>query len=409
MDRSKIDSMTTINEAHIMKRFVAAFLDMALAVFLFFLLSMTLMTSIANKAMGYSDLSFKYSRYQVATHLFMYQQANADSTVSLIEVKDYEKAIDPNTDSKIISIVDIDTENSTYILNHVRYYYLSYLTGKDVEMPESSTKTYDMVADCFVSPNYEKKVGDSDKLPIDYYTEEYFNNSILKVNEDGKDLVDVIDGHASFKEGVDEAAALKYIKNIAYSAQKMFYYEDYIQDLQTKAKWIQVFIFIPPYVFVMLLVYLLFPMIFKNGETLGKITMHLAVISKDGYRAKKRQIIFRFLVFFVEISLSLFIVGIGLASFITLGVGILILLVATLISKRNRSPHDYAALTVVIDGRTSVWFDDAKSEQSHVDEFNDNLSSYKEYKEINKNVIQVGGEIIDPTIKKEVEEARKKK
>ena len=82
---------------------------------------------------------------------------------------------------------------------------------------------------------------------------------------------------------------------------------------------------------------------------------------------------------------------------------------ATLISKRNRSPHDYAALTVVIDARTSVWFDDAKSEQSHVDEFNDNLSSYKEYKEINKNVIQVGGEIIDPTIKKEVEEARKKK
>ena len=412
MDREKIESMTSIQEAHIFRRFVAAFLDALLGIFLFFLLSMTAMTSIANKAFGYSDLHQKYARYQTATHLFMYQQANMDGSVSLIEVKNYEKEINPEMDSRIISIVDIDTEDSSYILDHLRYFYISYLTGENVEVPESATKEYDLIDDDLVDPNYEKAIDEDGTLPKDYYTEKYFTYTILEADKDeGSELFDIdkATDRASFKEEHDEKVALKYIKNKAYSAQKMFYDSDYIQAMQKRAKWIQVFIFVPPYVVIMCLEYLLVPMLFKYGETLGKKTMHISVISKDGYTAKKRQIIFRFLVFFAEISLSLFVVGIGITSFITAGVGVLILLIATLISKTNRAPHDYAALTLVVDERKSVWFDSPLTEQAHVDEFNANIKSLNTYDELGKNVIQIKGEIIDPEIKKEVEEENKKK
>ncbi|MCR5332844.1 MAG: RDD family protein [Bacilli bacterium] len=409
MDRSKIEKMTSINEAHIVRRLIAAILDALLGIFLFFLLSMTAMTAIANKAFGYSDLHQVYARYQTASHLYMYQQANNDGSVSLIEVKDYEKEIDPEKDSKIISIVDIDTETPSYVLEHIRYYYLSFLTGENIEVPESVTREYDIVKDNLVDPNYDKAL-ENGQLPKEFYTEEYFSKEILKVESDGQYYFDVDENFkASIKEGVDETAVMKYIKNVGYSAQKGLYYADYMQAMNKRAKWIQVFIFVPPYVLVMCLEYLLVPMLFKNGETLGKKTMHICLLAKDGYAIKKRQVIFRFLVFFVEISLSLFVVGVGMMSFVTGAVGVLILFAATLISKTNRSPHDYAAATVVIDERTSVFFESPLSEKQHVDAFNENISSLNEYNEIGKNVIQVGGEIIDPELKKEIESKRKEK
>ena len=42
-------------------------------------------------------------------------------------------------------------------------------------------KHYDMVNDHFVSPDYQENVKDTTNLPKDYYTENWFNKEILKV------------------------------------------------------------------------------------------------------------------------------------------------------------------------------------------------------------------------------------
>ncbi len=409
MSREKISSMSDIKEAHIVRRSIAALLDAVVAIFLFFLLMTYATTPIANKAMGYSDLHQDYTRYQTASHLYIYQQSNEDGSVSLIEVKDYEKAIDVNKDSKIVSLINISEEKPDYLLEHLRYYYLSFLTGEDIELPESATRTYDIVEDKFVSPHYQEVVPGTDLLPKDYYTEEFFNRNILQIGQEGDNYFDTptFDTRAVMKEGVDEAAAMKFLKLQSNAAQKELYYTDYMQDMNKKAKGIQVFIIFVPYFFVMSLVYFLPTMLFKNGETLGKITMHVCVISKDGYKAKKRQIIFRFIVFLAELTLSFFILGIGITSLATAGVGVFLLFLATLFTPNYRSLHDLAAATMVIDSRTSVWFESKEKEDAKVEEFNKNLESYNDYKADSKNVIQVGGEIVDPELKKEIESKQK--
>ena len=411
MSREAIKTMTDIKEAHIVRRSIAALLDAVLAVFLFFLLMMYVTTPIANKAMGYSDLHQDYLRYQSASHLYVYQQANEDGSVSLIEVKDYEKAIDVDKDSTIVSLINISEEKPEYLLEHLRYYYLSYLTGENIELPESNTRTYDMVEDHFVSPHYLDVVEGTELLPKDYYNEEYFNRNILQIGQEGDNYFDTptFDTRAVMKEGVDEAAAMKFLKLQANAAQKELYYSDYMQAMNKKAKNIQLFIIFVPYFVVLPLVYFLPSMLFKNGETLGKLSMHICVISKDGYKAKKRQIIFRFFVFLVELTLSCFILGVGVTSLATAGVGIFLLFLATVFVPKYRSLHDLAAATMVIDSRTSVWFESKEKEDAKIKEFNENLESYNDYKTESKNVIQVGGEIVDPELKKEFEKKQKVK
>lgn len=413
MSRELISSMSDIKEAHIVRRSIAALLDAVLAVFLFFLLMMYATTPIANKTMGYSDLHQDYVHYQTASHLYLYQQANEDGSVTLIDVKDYEKAIDVNKDSKIVSLINISEESSQYLLDHLRYYYLNYLTGIDIEVPESATKTYDIVADKLVDPHFQEVVPGTDKLPSEYYTEEFFNYNILQIGQAGEGMnyfdTASLSQRAIIKDGVDEKACMKFIKVRANEAAKQLYYTDYMQEMNKKANRIQVFIIFVPYFLVLTLVYFVPSMCFKNGETLGKITMHVCLLSKDGYKVKKRQVIFRFLVFLVELTLSFFILGIGLTSLATGGVGIFLLFIATVFTPKYRSLHDLAAATMVIDSRTSVWFESKEKEDAKVQEFNENLQSYNDYKTENKNVIQVGGEIVDPELKKEIEDKKKTK
>ena len=51
----------------------------------------------------------------------------------------------------------------------------------------------------------------------------------------------------------------------------------------------------------------------------------------------------------------------------------------------------------------------AEKEDAKIKEFNENLESYNDYKTESKNVIQVGGEIVDPELKKEFEKKQKVK
>ena len=107
------------------------------------------------------------------------------------------------------------------------------------------------------------------------------------------------------------------------------------------------------------------------------------------------------------LSFSAFVVGIGLTSLATLGIGILILLLCTLISKQKRAPHDYAAMTIVVDTPKSVWFESPEEEIKYAEELEEKMAKYKNTQIIDKKVIQVGSTIIDEEVKKEFEESKK--
>src|SRR5574344_1970209 len=411
MKNENSEPLHSIVEAGIGKRLGAAILDGLVAIFLWLFLAMIVMTPIANAGLGYSaNMNLGY-QYQIASHLYVYQQQDDNGDISIVEVKDMTEKVDANKESQISSLTKQTNLEPAYLLSHLYYYYSSFLTGENVELPNpTSSKTYDMVKDHFVSPDYLDVVADTQLKPVEYYTVKWFNNEILSVSDKGADYFDNTDENvlATIKEGVDADKAITFLNSLISNAQGDLYYRDYYVKINNTIKWNQAFIIIPPYISVMGILYLLIPMLSKNGETIGKKICHLAVISKDGYSAKKRQILFRFFVFFVEISLSLFAIGVNFTSIATLGVGVFILLMATLISKSHRAPHDYAALTLEIDAQKSVWFDSPVIEQLRIDERKTKMERYTSSKVENKNIIQIGGKIIDEDLKKQVEEAQAK-
>lgn len=89
--------------------------------------------------------------------------------------------------------------------------------------------------------------------------------------------------------------------------------------------------------------FLMFPLIFKERQTLGKKLMGLAVVSrKDGIVAKRTQYLVRFLAFYViEILLTIF----------TFGIPLIVSVSMLFFSKERITLHDYLSATLVVDTR----------------------------------------------------------
>ena len=176
------ETLTSIVEVNVAKRTLAAFLDLLIAIFTFFLLAMEVMVPIANATLHYNENVNNGQIYQTSSHLFMYEQTKENGEKELIHVKEYTEKLNPNLDARIVSLSNNQDYDSSLYLDNLRYYYLSFLTGENVEMPnDREGKHYDMVNDHFVSPDYQENVKDTTILPKDYYTENWFNKEILKV------------------------------------------------------------------------------------------------------------------------------------------------------------------------------------------------------------------------------------
>lgn len=95
--------------------------------------------------------------------------------------------------------------------------------------------------------------------------------------------------------------------------------------------------------------FLIIPLFFKDGETLGKRMFKLCLVNKLGYRYSKIQLIPRFLLFVAVVVVLYFVVGINL---ISLGILTFIALVSytlTVFTKDHKAIHDYVAGTLVVD------------------------------------------------------------
>ena len=98
-----------------------------------------------------------------------------------------------------------------------------------------------------------------------------------------------------------------------------------------------------------LIFFLVIPLFFKDGETLGKRMFKLCLANKLGYRISKIQLIPRFLLFVAIVVVLYFVVGIGI---ISLGILTFIALVSytlTVFTKGHKAIHDYIAGTIVVD------------------------------------------------------------
>lgn len=389
------------------KRLFAGIMDAAVFIFVFLAMALWVFTFIANAAFRYNDINNVGKRYHLATHLFLAQKIDDDGNLVVVPVKDSTGNMN---DYSELTLYSSSNENPSFYIERIYYYYHNFKTNVDIELPTNGE--YDPINDHFASPEYSQEI--NGVLPVDLYTNEWFSKEILKV-EEADSFFEIASESDSYlasikvKEGSNNSEVITFLKNRAYEATGDMYHSDYFQAIEKQIEKIQYFIFLPPFAISYGIFFILIPLLFKDGQTLGKKTMAVAVISFDGYSAKKRQILFREVLLFIVIFLLGIVVGIGLTSFAIMAAGVVLLFIGTLIPKNKRSIFDYAAYTIVIDSIHSVWFKNKVDEARHQQELEDNMSKYKKYIPENPNLIQVGSTIVDEKLKREIEQEKSKK
>lgn len=411
---TKSKSITSIKEAGIGYRVFAGLIDGLCLVFIWLILAMFVCTPIADSAFNYSYKMSLGSHYQVTSQLFIYEQADDAGSMVPVEVKDFTEKLNNDRSSYTVALYDYETDNYSYYLKRIYYYYHSFKCGRDIELPNPvEGKSYDPIADKFVDPEYNDKI--NGKTRVNYYTDDWFKVSILELEnekclftfDESKEgtIIDKI----VLKDTSKKDEAISFVKNKAYEAVQDQYYAQYFYNNNEDIKKCQLFIAMPPFVLSFGVIFILIPMLSKNGATFGKYMNKLAVVDRNGYAVKKRQVLFRELILFVLLSIALFAVGIGWTSVAICGLLIVALLIFTIFFKQHQAPHDLAAMTLVVDAAHSVWFKDAKEESQRQEELEEKMAKYKNQKVVNKNIIQVGSTIIDEDIRREVEQSRENK
>ena len=340
--------LRSIKKAPFIKRLIATLMDGAVTLFVFFALYLFVFTPIANAAFGYKTLQEDKRSLQLESHLYVDEDESDDKENYVLLIES--------------SNTDID-----FYKERLNYYYLTFKTTK--------------APDCNEKHVYEEN--ESEKLPSEYYTEDWFNSHINNI------------------DNIDS------IKNASKDA--LIDFSAYVKPYSSKIKLIGYFIFICPYILSFGGFYILVPLLYKNGETFGKKTMGLSLISNDEYSVKKRQVILRQLFIFVYVGLFSFYATVSLASLGMLGLGIFIYFLVAFIVKDNRSFADLLAYTRIIDGKNSVWFVSQAEEENKEKIVEENLAKYNKVDELDPHILQVGTEIVNEEAKKEFEDSKKTK
>lgn len=364
------NEITTLKTGSFPKRLLAFLMDSALAAFIMFGFVALVFNPIAIKKMHYSEKQASLYSYQIGSKLrVMYDEIDGNEII--YDLADIGYVQDTVKDAPL---TDFTGKEDSFYINRIKYYYLNYKTGVNVEYPANANP------EDYKAPNYNEKI--DGKLPSEIYTEEWFN--------------------AKINSGMS-------IDNLISEAIVDLMSQEFYMSTAKQIKWIQIFIIIPPFLISFCSFFLVIPLVFKNGETLGKKTVHLAFVSSNGYAVQKKQIVFRQIILILLTGIVAFLIGrMGIGSIALLGVGVLIYYVATFINKKKQSPIDLLALTYLVDATKSVWFENANEEADSEAKLKEKLEEYRSRKVENKNVIQVGSTIIDEEAKREVEEAKKK-
>lgn len=198
-----------------------------------------------------------------------------------------------------------------------------------------------------------------------------FRSQILKINTEESNIKDVTFGDSTVIELIDaskEKTTVTFICDQFNSACNIVSNSSRIQANESANKKIMLYsiLYIIPCLFVWALVLeLIIPLCMKDGQTIGKKIFKIIVITSDGYKLKKIQLLPRFLAYiFIEVYLG----------FATFGGAFLISYTMFLFTKKRRCIHDYIAKTCVVDKELSIVFKNKRLENKYKEKYNEGLN-----------------------------------
>ena len=257
--------------------------------------------------------------------------------------------------------------------NVISYYYMNYLTG-DVTEPGTGSPIAD-----------EKIKNEAGELVSkkDYYTVEWFNRYVLQITaaDPEKDsnclfTYEKVDGvYDTTKLGIPKDVTLvktsdvnKHMQSAFLSAYVSSFNElSYIKDWTNKSNFIYSLEFVLSGIIAAIVTYIVFPVIFKEGRTVGKKIFKLALANKEGYRFHNHQLSMRVMPLIV-VLLSL-LIPIWTDLFLLVIIPMIVFLVSfalAMASPKKAALHDFTARTIVVDDKTSIIFDNELQEEKYL-------------------------------------------
>ena len=270
-----------------------------------------------------------------------------------------------------------DDQNVPQFIDAMEYYYFHYLPGVDLKeglSPSLDKRTYE------ISWFNETILEIDESSPTSYFRyqrngEEIDYTKVGVMKEDARNDLAYKFITSKYKEAI--IYDFNFISNVKEAGERIMVYStiSYVTSLLVAGA----------------IIYILFPFIFKNGQTIGKRIFKLGLANSDGYVFSSPRLFMRFLPFLV-VDLS-FLILLQFNFYIVLTIVLIIFLVSftlTMSSPKRMSLHDYTGQTIVIDLKTSTLFKTPQEEEAYI---------LKEDNLLDEQQIEIAGE--EPELKYE--------
>ena len=277
------------------RRICSIIFDGIIAVCLFVILFAFVSQPIISSTTSYDETYEKYNNELVSTHLYLYYEEN--QAVSLIS---------GNYDKYLLEFYNDNDFNYDY----EDYYELKY---------EKSN----------INPSLDSK-----EVPLFIYDED--NDTFLE-------NVYVLDKDGNFTSEIDEEKKIKvneFYKNLLNELNAKILNQEKILEYTQKLTALTMLMFFIAIIPTIIILYLLIPLLIKDGTTMGKKMLQMRVIdAKSGKDASKFQLLIRF-VFFALINVVL--------GIFTYGLTIVFSIIMMFIFKTRQTLHDLVSGTMVV-------------------------------------------------------------
>ena len=365
--RTSSNGLCNITHAGLFARFVAVIVDLAIMSFVFFGLLIFVQKVIVPAAPYAKRYEEQYYQYNVESGLFDYDQEKGGVKQKTFEnYKGYEDMFYSYYTDYLVN--KAPEESRVNYNGKENYWFNVHILGQpdDLNLYENDVKKLNDLIKTVGLELYTYKL-DADNKPI--YDEvaipRCLNNETTGVisNENQQKLTSYFyipdADNKENKETIYHIATIS-VGNLKHVSRAYDNWWNHYYNLPI------IFCFS----FSMLVFFFAIPMIFKNGETLGKLIFHLCLVNKLGYRYNRLQLIPRFLFMMVIIIALYLFLG---ANIWFLGIVTFLALVSyglAIFTKDHKAIHDYIAGTIVVDKVHSEIFENATQEDRIKKEIN---------------------------------------
>lgn len=277
----------------------------------------------------------------------------------------------------------------------VYYFYTSYLTGENIEIPEGGDASNPLQ---YAAPNYDRVINVSDEVKMttkEYYSIAWYNENVLEINPSDYNENGLINEqntayftYAKNADGSLDKSVLgvprekryndstSQMEDITATQLASFYTKKYQEayytlvdqpfyaNVATHANLYSGISAVLPFVLSGAIFYVVIPLFTKDGKTLGKMIFKISLANYEGFKMKKYQLLLRFIPFFLTCASMLLVTSSIYICVIIIAVMFLTSFALMMASPKKCAMHDFVARTIVVDSKASHIFENPLEEEN---------------------------------------------